>query len=1725
MPSWAARNSRNDPLLNGRNQNRKNEARQFSPAELRSFSVIISDVDVTGDYNSPSNNLNEQDAYAKAGVSSYHLKSNSIHRMNGSWKMKPGNGTPMSSDLLDFLSYFANGDGRAIRSENAPVKQKRPLRKILGQEKEGKMESDQIPENQNATDENQQPFQTWQESSRNIPVSSVSHASTENMNTTTVADSSTLVQKGPQEISTTKSPKLAIEVINIDETTKNNTADIENGSANVNNSSNPMNETKVVLHELISTLEEFNKNFEKEETENKPPSKVDIVEKSRVNQTEEGTEMAIHEPGNDDHEMTLHQFKQETESDQTSSTTTATTAKSENKQQVQVDVEMSKSLMQDQNNGMEKEGDVFVENDAAKISGSSNNSNDAGIAHNSSSIAEYHHNEDDGALDGGEEMRRKKRTAKSAFFESTKSTNSNDDNNNATSTSATSLEESTDNANSTQRMKITDPQQTASDLKKLMSLILKSDGNRNGGSGVASSISKISGGDGKSGTQVVNIVITPNQDDESSSNHPQLKNSPQKILFLKTPQVKQMLDIALTDPALSTAAKKIAAALEANPFPNPIPTRIDHNYNNLPSYIVNPNYDDRDQGDDIMQVIGNKNGMMGQQENNDVPATPDGFPLSGNGFLDLHHPNLHFHQALHQMVVNGSKPSNINATTKTNIINIFVINFKEIKEGATGANQQAAGVNQSPLRINIKPSPRPQYHIPKLPFPIKSGVIESLSQTTPNPLAYLDPSLIFNKKMGLAAGGSDEDDENEGAGMSTEKNYEPSKHFDMDRFALSNPDKINIFDLLPGDLGTVTAVQYAPGVDADSTTDTETNKNHNNNNKNTTISHLPLTDIYKHNNSNANAMMMPATMGSYGDYFADFLPDRSREPPGSENIKPFYNENINEHDILSILTSRRPTPTPSSSSSGTGGDHIISSDAKLPPSLAHLEWIFNNQPPPKPQVSEDDIFKRKGETNMDGDIGNGSDSMMEPDETSNSPVYHGSTTQELIEYLLRLQNVSHLPVDSNGISENTTALIDEQLNSTTNPSFMSTNMTNSVDHTGHAQHNLGDGKSSKTNGTISSSINDNGPIVEYTTKSPAFWKFGNKLPLGSFSTSNANTDEALNNRLRKLLTAFGFSALPTLAAGAAATWPYWVPLVATGRRRRRRRSAISALSETEGEDSEIPEIIKRRGQQFLSNLMATAHTTNNRNGTSNSPPPPVHGPSNRQLLSKSTKNSRGEGVNGEQKWIKVDVITATTAHPQPSLSTLPPLSSSSPTSLNFEKMNGHSHDDMNETSFHSQSHNNSLPLNTKNNSDNNSSSLQKHDHQSKTTAMNYVTRHHEDDQNDYAKLKHHHPHEKNDRISLAAQQLDVPLLKNFLKNVLYNELTLTNMNLNTPSPLVFSSSSSSSSPSLLPGNKAQKLRRPPPPTRLPFLSASSPLPSFTPSPYPFLSSTSLRPLSEPVVLTQYPISTSSTLNKLITKNGHHTFKNSQQQQTGGNNKNNNGAILLNTPFFRPSSTPSPSLLLFPEYTNNKEEDDSAEEQQHLIAGSDKKVVSISKFSTPSPTSVYIHNRGDGTTSVMSTQAPSPASLTHSQNNNSLWGSSFGGSGTLSASSIAHPTPDKISSSSSSATTTFGTNTAAVGGHNDDDSLHHFSLSPGQLYDNANNQHNINTDYFLNHFHQSNKRLQKIKLADSIKASERSYTSAALLPLWFPIFFGNHTQLSSKFKQAMRNKMQSQSESF
>lgn len=1522
----------------------KEEARQYHiprppppPPELRSFSVVISDVDVTGNYNNiHTKHSGKDDAFSKAGVASYHVKSNTIQRMNASWKLKSGQGTPSSSELLDFLSYFANnGDSRATSGSDLsqtvahPSSQMNtpPPRQILNHHHE-EMNGRVID-----TTVNKEPFLTWSETSRNIPLSSSTQLIDTNPRPATFGDAAL---QSVTSIYNANASSSSPETLN---QTTFTPSDIKMGGND--------DGAEVVIHDMLSTMAKLNENGEEKEESEKEPgttemasSMVSIAEpelsanqrktSARVAPEEEvlrneGTRRSTEDDaGNNEPSFGTQSPPPTTTELEQASTERENSENRQQQQQVQVDVDvgMTESLL----NKEEKEGDVFVESDSAKSLVRYNNA-----THNNSETATRSFEEDPSIISDSvthasaaivteEQKMKKKRSAKSAFFHSsTVSTNNDDDeNNNETSTSATSFLESTDN-NVNSRMKITDPQQTAADLKKLMSLILRADGTRNGdddGTGT--------GKDRKSGTQVVNIVITPDQDSSStsSSNYasPQLKTNRQKIFFLKTPQVKQMLDVALNDPAVSSAAHKIAAALEADPFPNPIQTNMENPFDHIPSHLFHSvgsttvGYDD-----DSASLNRINQGIAG---NDNAPSVPDGFPITSPDYLGLHHPNLQFHQALHQMIVNGTVPTSINATAKTNIINIFVINFKENnRDGNNGEVAVASSVpqqqhqqqsqspllNLSPFRISIKPTPKPS----KVPLPIDFKLFEALA-SSPRP-TVTDPSYLysFNNKMGLAASATTaEDDEKEDGGgvggLTSEKFYNHDENFDMDQPDLPNAEKINIFDLIPGDIGTATAVHYAPSVSTSHealTIPIYGNNGGNNGRNNASASSTGITT-----NNHSNFGVMPPTAPP-SDYFLDFLPDRSREPP--VNGKPYGNHpthNNNDQtrdDILSLLTSGKFEPMLNHSSQSQTpllAPAVQHDDVVIPPSLAHIQWIFKNQPPPKPVVSSETIFKRKGqeESAIDDDMNiSTSDSIMEPEETSNSPLsyYHGGSTQDLVDFLLRLQNVS----------KPSTSHINNFLENGVN---------------GHVgSHN----STQKRNITTPVKSNE----IVYTTKKP-FWKFGTKIPVGSLTSG---TDEVMNNRLRRLVTALGYSALPTIAAGAAATWPYWVPLVAG----RKRRSALFS---------------KRRASRIHQRGKA-------RQVLATTPVDPE--------LTKEARMEEGP----DQKWVKVVVIT--TAKPFTSTST--------EETTNF--------------------HYTQAPLSISPLSNNTSSS-----------SADYVLR-----------KKQSHPHTQH-------HQLDVPLLKNFLKNVLYNELNLSTKAYPSPpkSGVIVST--------------PDKLR------------------------YPHL---------PPAPLLHHRTNVTNS-QKIFTSNsnkGQHSIF-SVNQNVGEHDK------LLTSPSFshHPILTTTPLS----------------------IAASDKKVMSVSTFSTPAPASVYIHNRGDGTSSV-TTQLPVSVSLAQWHNNNGRpWG--------VPLVTGTSPLPD-ITTSGSSTTTLINTL------HNE------YQQNIGFLDDKSTipalDKRHPNRDYFTNHYHQINNRRTKLKLANSIKESERSYTSAALFPLWFPILFNTHSQLSSKLKHAISGK--------
>ena len=196
-----------------------------------------------------------------------------------------------------------------------------------------------------------------------------------------------------------------------------------------------------------------------------------------------------------------------------------------------------------------------------------------------------------------------------------------------------------------------DPEQTVNKLKQLMSILIEARNQRN---------------QADDGTQVVNVVITPNSNSGENSAGA-TRNQDRKVIFLKNPQVKYLLESALAaDPNINSAALKIAAALESATASEKgrRPYISQHNQNHAHGDYWNGN------GSRPPTATDSPSGSFSTPLN-----TPVGFPLHGSEFLNLQHPNLQFHQMLHKLVTNGSIPTSINATTKTNIINIFVLNF------------------------------------------------------------------------------------------------------------------------------------------------------------------------------------------------------------------------------------------------------------------------------------------------------------------------------------------------------------------------------------------------------------------------------------------------------------------------------------------------------------------------------------------------------------------------------------------------------------------------------------------------------------------------------------------------------------------------------------------------------------------------------------------------------------------------------------------------------------------------------------------------------------------------------------------------------------------------------------------------------------------------------------------------------------------------------------------
>jgi len=441
-----------------------------------------------------------------------------------------------------------------------------------------------------------------------------------------------------------------------------------------------------------------------------------------------------------------------------------------------------------------------------------------------------------------------------------------------------------------------------------------------------------------------------------------------------------------------------------------------------------------------------------------LTSTPEGFPLRTEGYLGLNHPNLQFHQALHHLLSNGTPPPQLNVTSRTNVVNVFVLNVLPAPAYSHGSSP--------PLRV------------PEEIKPIIKLEEDKLHNTNGNnnnkPIAVpFWPVMMSTKGY-------------KSSEVSTSTSPSPSSTSPLVPFlgqGGQEGDKVNILELLPGDLNSFTKVQWG--------LQQESENNNNQNNKN------PL---------------------------QDFLPDRSRDPQGQGEKSKEEEEGSSKIPAFlllhrggpqgSLLNNNKSSLLPAPSSS-----YLKRSTTPLPPELAHLEWIFRNEKPPKPNVPKKDPVKNFNGPLRPGTLG----SVLGGSSSSIEDSSRGDATMEMEESKNSLGGVAfEIPQlsFSSKLIESTT--------STKSP------ISSSIFAASLLQSNL------------SSSTNNNSSTPPPPSP-PAFSKFGIKIPPGGFN----DTDELPHNRLRRVMTALGYSAIPTLAAGAAATWPYWIPLVVTGRRRRR----------------------------------------------------------------------------------------------------------------------------------------------------------------------------------------------------------------------------------------------------------------------------------------------------------------------------------------------------------------------------------------------------------------------------------------------------------------------------------------------------------------------------------------------------------------------------------------------
>jgi hypothetical protein len=817
------------------------------------------------------------------------------------------------------------------------------------------------------------------------------------------------------------------------------------------------------------------------------------------------------------------------------------------------------------------------------------------------------------------------------------------------------------------RMSTTDPQQTAADLKKLMSLLLRS-GEAGGGMSQT-----------KDGAQVVNIVITPTQPGQTSE-----ESERQKIIFLKSPEVKQLLQAAMNDPSLRTAAEKISAALHTpkSDSDNLSPYTYTNDFNTNANEALScssciPQ-------EDLEQVSSSQGSGGPVNPYLTTSSSPDGFPLTGNGFLNLNHPNLQFHQALHHLVANGSAPTSITATTKTNVINIFVLNFNpalsptvanitetmmKVPHAVTAAAPEEAEEYEVPLRPPVVYSLHNYRHKPP-------SIITRHDVTSSTPRPSLQSQALFFNKMGLPSEGDEEDG---------------AKATDMDKIitSQSRPQRYKPFIDVTSSHGTPyvavspSSTTYRSAPAPDPTTE-----------RVNILDLLPgKMDAFTHVEKFGGANQKPPPHLTGQDGSQEVVEPEMLDKEAAELFTYLIHaekEQMHESSSSSSSTTMRPWIKARTSTTKTTEKPSSADSLLLPPEFSHLSWILNQQPPPKPHVGlTASNLGTKGKPTPDSN----SEEDYEYDESTSSledkepsflqpPSFHINFNKRVGEPRRNESETSRpLPIDKRPLYEQI--------------------LTSSV---------------------MNFTIPKQNATTQLRLSATARPKPKRKASIFKRRPSQLLNKESLLNpevkqRVRKFMAALGYSALPTLAAGAVATWPYWVPIVATGRKRRSPNPNSTTTTNSPPNDpapaarSELNLSL----DQFAGKLSPSSSIEFGREGGELKMESGTDGPRRRK---EDEDRALVGGYPLDEKWIRVEVITT---------------ESSSPTSKANSKSGG-------------------------------------------------VLR------------------GKDNRQFVNGESQDVPLLKNFLKNVLSNEW---NISTTTPSPITRKgttpnshSSSSSSAPVL-----------------------------------------------------------------------------------------------------------------------------------------------------------------------------------------------------------------------------------------------------------------------------------------------------------------------------------------